>query len=127
MKATVLIIDDSPTFREYARRGLESAGYEVIVAESGERGLNVAHNLPVDAFIVDNVLPGIDGASVVRRLRQQVRHRRTPSLLLTASDDPEQELIALEALSAAQLRGRAGVLRAGGIQRLRGDVARASE
>jgi signal transduction histidine kinase/DNA-binding response OmpR family regulator len=86
------------------RNGLESAGYEVIAAESGERCLSVAQSLPVDAFIVDNVLPGIDGASVVRRLRQQVRHRRTPSLLLTASDDPAQELIALEAGADAFVR-----------------------
>lgn len=86
------------------RNGLESAGYEVVVAESGERGLTVAQSLPVDAFIVDNVLPGIDGASVVRRLREQVRHRRTPSLLLTASDDPAQELIALEAGADAFVR-----------------------
>lgn len=41
---------------------------------------------------------------MVRRLRQQVRHRRTPSLLLTASDDPEQELIALEAGADAFVR-----------------------
>lgn len=50
------------------------------------------------------MLPGIDGASVVRRLRQQVRHRRTPSLLLTASDDPAQELNALEAGADAFVR-----------------------
>lgn len=76
----------------------------MIAAESGERALSVAQSLSVDAFIVDNVLPGIDGASVVRRLRQQVRHRRTPSLLLTASDDPAQELIALEAGADAFVR-----------------------
>ncbi len=86
------------------RSGLESAGYEVIAAESGEQGLAVAQNFEIDAFIVDNVLPGIDGASVVRRLRQQVRHRRTPSLLLTASDDPAQELNALEAGADAFVR-----------------------
>ena len=86
------------------RIGLESAGYEVIAAESGEQGLTVAQNFEIDAVIVDNILPGIDGASVVRRLRQQVRHRRTPSLLLTASDDPAQELNALEAGADAFVR-----------------------
>ena len=76
----------------------------MVTAESGEQGLAVAQSLQVDAFIVDNMLPGIDGASVVRRLRQQARHRRTPSLLLTASDDPAQELIALEAGADAFVR-----------------------
>lgn len=104
MRATVLIVDDSATFREYIRNGLEAAGYGVMTAESGEEGLSVAQNSEIDAFIVDNVLPGIDGASVVRRLRQQVRHRRTPSLLLTASDDPAQELNALEAGADAFVR-----------------------
>lgn len=76
----------------------------MLTAESGEQGLAVAQNSAIDAFIVDNVLPGIDGASVVRRLRQQVRHRRTPSLLLTSSDDPAQELNALEAGADAFVR-----------------------
>lgn len=98
------MIDDSSTFREYLRAGLEAAGYAVIAAEDGEEGLSIAQNRDVDAFVVDNVLPGIDGASVVRRLRQQVRHRRTPSLLLTASDDPAQELKALEAGADAFVR-----------------------
>jgi signal transduction histidine kinase/DNA-binding response OmpR family regulator len=76
----------------------------VLTAESGEQGLSIAQNSEIDVFVVDNLLPGIDGASVVRRLRQQVRHRRTPSLLLTASDDPSQELTALEAGADAFVR-----------------------
>lgn len=100
----MLVVDDSSTFREYLRVGLEAAGYCVLSAENGEEGLSIAQNRDVDAFVVDHVLPGIDGASVVRRLRQQVRHRRTPSLLLTASDDPAQELKALEAGADAFVR-----------------------
>ncbi|HEY3706066.1 MAG TPA: response regulator [Terracidiphilus sp.] len=91
------MIDDSSTFREYLRSGLQDAGYDVLTAETGEQGLALAQSSEIGAFIVDNVLPGIDGASVVRRLRQQVRHRRTPSLLLTSSTDPRHELNALEA------------------------------
>jgi signal transduction histidine kinase/DNA-binding response OmpR family regulator len=103
-RATVLVIDDSHTFREQLREAIESAGYRVITADTGERGLAIANSEDVNAFVVDNVLPGISGAAVVRRLRQDVRHRRTPSLLLTASEDPEQELFALEAGADAFVR-----------------------
>lgn len=102
--AAVLIIDDSTTFREQLREALEAAGYRVLTAESGEEGLSIASSSNIEAFVVDNVLPGIDGATVVRRLRQEVRHRRTPSLLLTASEDPAQELHALEAGADAFVR-----------------------
>src|SRR5262249_31446131 len=59
---TVLVIDDSATFREGMRATLEGAGYPVVVAATGEEGLRVAAALRPGAMVVDGVLPGIDGA-----------------------------------------------------------------
>jgi len=103
-KITVLVIDDSVTFREELKRALEQADYNVITAASGEKGLKVAASRRPAALIVDGVMPGIDGATVIRRLRLEVALRGLPCLLLTAADEPDAELKALDAGADAFVR-----------------------
>ncbi len=95
--ATVLLIDDSETFREALRDALEPQGYGIRMAAHGEEGLRQAAALRPNAVIVDQHMPGIDGAAVIRRLRLDPALRHTPCLLLTADEGPEAELRALEA------------------------------
>jgi len=94
---TVLVIDDSPIFRALLARSLEDAGFLVIAVETGEDGLRVAAERRPAAVIVDRVLPGIDGPTVIRRIRLDAALRGTPTLLLTASENKEHELSALDA------------------------------
>lgn len=96
-RQTVLVIDDSVTFREGLRDALLSAGYDVLAASTGEEGLRVAAQSRPSAVIVDGELPGADGPTVIRRLRLDAALRQTPCLLLTASDDKEVELRAYDA------------------------------
>ena len=84
-RATGLQRFDSESFREALRRALESAGHVVVTAASGEEGLQAAASHRPDAIVVDGTLPGIDGATVVRRLRLDAALRDIPCLLLTAS------------------------------------------
>lgn len=94
---TILVIDDSVTFREELRTAFESAGHRVLTASSGEEGLRVAGAQRPDAIVVDGVLPGIDGATVIRHIRLDAVLRDVPCLLLTASVDKGAELRALDA------------------------------
>jgi DNA-binding response OmpR family regulator len=94
---TILVIDDSVTFREELRTAFESAGHRVLTASSGEEGLRVAGAQRPDAIVVDGVLPGIDGATVIRHIRLDAVLRDVPCLLLTASEDKGAELRALDA------------------------------
>jgi len=103
-KATILVIDDSVTFREELRRALEQSGYAVITATSGEKGLRLAASRRPAALIVDGVMPGMDGATVIRRLRLDTALRGLPCLLLTASDEQGVELRALDAGADAFVR-----------------------
>jgi len=96
-RTTILVIDDSATFRNEMREALEAADYHVTTSSTGEDGLHSAVNQRPDAVIVDHGLPGIDGATVVRRMREDASLRRTPCLMLTGSEDRAQELLALEA------------------------------
>jgi CheY-like chemotaxis protein/HPt (histidine-containing phosphotransfer) domain-containing protein len=101
---SILIIDDSATYREQLREALEAAGYSVVAAETGEEGLRLAASLRPTAAIVDGMLPGIDGLTVVRRIRSDAAMRRMPCLLLTASDKMQDELSGLEAGADAYVR-----------------------
>jgi PAS domain S-box-containing protein len=93
----ILVVDDSRTYRELLRASLEAAGYTVRLAKTGEEAVRSAFEEPPDAMLVDSMLPGISGATVIRRLRGEASTRRTPCLLLTASEDARDELEALEA------------------------------
>jgi DNA-binding response OmpR family regulator len=94
---TVLVIDDSVTYRSHLEEALTASGYSVVSAGSGEEGLRLAADRRPDAVIVDGVLPGMDGASVIRRIRLDAALRRIPCLVLTGSEDEGAEVRALDA------------------------------
>jgi len=96
-RKSVLVIEDSATFRNELTDALDSAGYVTLTAVSGEDGLYKAADQRPDAIVVDGILPGIDGATVIRRVRLDAALRGIPCLLLTASEDRNSELRALDA------------------------------
>ncbi len=101
---TVLVIDDSVSFRVALAAALEEGGYRVVTAASGEAGQRAAADHRPHAIVVDSVLPGIDGATVIRQIRLDAALRLTPCLLLTGSEDHQAELRALDAGADAFLR-----------------------
>jgi len=103
-RQTILIIDDSPTFRAELGAALEVANYAVVTAADGEEGLRIADSIRPTAILVDSVMPGIDGGTVIRRIRLDAALRATPCVLLTASEDRGAELRALEAGADAFVR-----------------------
>jgi two-component system, NtrC family, sensor kinase len=94
---TIVLIDDSVTFREELKTALQQAGYHVVVAGSGEEGLRLAEDVRPSGIIVDGELPGIDGATFIRRIRLDAALRGLPCFLLTGSEDRSAEVRALDA------------------------------
>src|SRR5262249_60598540 len=80
----ILVIEDTSKTSSYLRRGLEESGFTVQVATNGDDGLHLAREITSDLIILDVMLPGRDGWSVLRELRQA--GRQTPVLFLTARD-----------------------------------------
>jgi DNA-binding response OmpR family regulator len=101
---TILVIDDSATVRESLREHLTAEGFTVVTAASGEEGLQVAAVTRPAAIIVDATLPGIDGSTVIRRVRLDTALRRVPCLLLTGDSEHGAELRALDAGADAFVR-----------------------
>jgi PAS domain S-box-containing protein len=106
---SILVIEDSPTFRAEIKETLESAGYVIIECQSGEDGLHLAAQHRPDAVLVDGMLPDIDGATVIQRLRLDPALRTTPCMLLTASLSRDQELKALAAGADTYIRKDQGM------------------
>jgi two-component system, OmpR family, copper resistance phosphate regulon response regulator CusR len=67
----VLVVEDQKRHLDSLRRGLEAEGYEVTVASTGEDGLALAPGNEVDAIVLDLMLPGRDGMSILRELRSR--------------------------------------------------------
>jgi len=102
-RATILIVEDSPTQAELLRRALESARYEVIVASDGAEGLALAKAKRPDAVISDITMPIMDGYAMCQAIRREESLKTTPVMLLTMLSDPEDVLRGLNAGADAYL------------------------
>ena len=91
----ILIVEDEQGIVSFVRRGLESAGYTVVVASDGVDGLAMAMLPDVELVVLDLGLPGIPGEEVLRRLRAQ--RPTVPVIVLTAKDSVTDRVSNLEA------------------------------
>lgn len=79
----ILIVEDEPDLARALKKALEEDGFAVDTAGDGESGLFNAESWEYDAIVLDLMLPGLDGWTVLKRLRAK---KKTPVLLLTARD-----------------------------------------
>ena len=68
--ARILIVEDEPSLREMLKSNLESEGFEVAVAEDGEPALKLHRAQPADLWVLDLMLPRLDGFKALQALRQ---------------------------------------------------------
>jgi len=92
VQTPILVVDDSLTTRMLEQSILESAGYAVDVAASGEEGLDAARQKSYALILVDVEMPGIDGFTFVEQARADAQLRDTPIILVTSRNAPEDIL-----------------------------------
>jgi DNA-binding response OmpR family regulator len=90
----ILVVEDEQRMAELLRRTLQEEGHQVILAADGKEGFEIARSSPFDVIILDVMLPGMDGVTVARQLRE--RRNQTPLLLLTARDAPSDVIRGLD-------------------------------
>ncbi|PKQ20426.1 MAG: DNA-binding response regulator [Actinobacteria bacterium HGW-Actinobacteria-6] len=90
---TALVVDDEANIRELVSVYLTSAGFAVGQAEDGITGLSRARSGEFDIVVLDMMLPGLDGASVCRQLRET---SSVPVIMLTARDTELDKIAMLE-------------------------------
>ena len=91
----VLIIEDDKDVASFIQKGLAQAGWNVDHADDGKDGLFLATTEKYDALIVDRMLPGVDGLTVIRTLRAS--NNGTPALILSALGEVDDRVSGLRA------------------------------
>jgi signal transduction histidine kinase len=94
---TILCIEDDPASRQLVERTLTHAGYNVLVAERGLEGIDMARSQQPDLILTDINLPDISGHEITTALRSDDRFTETPIVALTAQGYGVQRDIALAA------------------------------
>jgi two-component system chemotaxis sensor kinase CheA len=88
----ILVVDDSLTTRMVEQGILESAGYEVDIARSGEEALDKVRGCSYGLLLVDVEMPGMDGFEFVSRTREDPVLREIPAVLVTSRNSPEDRM-----------------------------------
>ena len=91
--ARILIVDDEPSITEFVSYAMQKEGYLTEIASDGEEALRKIEQQHFDLFILDIMLPGIDGYELCRRIRTKMS---TPILFLSARDTELNKVVGLE-------------------------------
>ena len=89
--ATVLVVDDSINTREIEKSILEAYGYTVVTAEDGEEAFEMTRETLYDLIVTDVEMPRLDGFSLTKRLRDDVRYRNVPIIIVTSLEKDEDK------------------------------------
>ncbi|AVV43299.1 response regulator [Streptomyces sp. ID05-04B] len=100
----VLVVEDDQDVSALLKRHLSGLGCRVSVADSGEKGLDLAFADPPDMAIVDVLLPGIDGREVIRRLRADERTERCHLVVSSVLDQEDLVELGTDELLAKPFR-----------------------
>ena len=95
-KKIILTIDDEEHIQDLLEYNLEKNGYEVLRAETGEKGLTILKNMQVDLVLLDYMLPGMDGIEVLKNIRSSQELVTLPVIMLTAKGEEFDKVLGLE-------------------------------
>lgn len=96
-KQTILIVEDEAAIREMLNFTLIQAGFNVIEASNAEQAWNLLLKHHPDCILLDWILPGFSGVSVLSRIRQNKEVADTPIIMLTAKNEEDNQIKCFEA------------------------------
>ncbi len=87
MSKTILVVDDSSSLRALVKMALSRAGYAVVEASDGKQALaQIDKTAKIHLVVSDVNMPGMDGLSLLKELKQHARHKFIPVIMLTTED-----------------------------------------
>ncbi|GAA0843315.1 response regulator transcription factor [Marinobacter szutsaonensis] len=92
-KASILVVDDDAAIRELLQEHLSRVGYDIRTAGDGDQMRQLLGERPADLIVLDVMLPGDDGFTLCRQIRE---HSQVPIIMLTASSDETDRVVGLE-------------------------------
>jgi diguanylate cyclase (GGDEF)-like protein len=96
-KDRILVVDDDVHIATFVGQELELEGFDVALAHNGEDALAMVRQYQPDLVVLDQLMPGLDGVEVIRRLRAQVFTSALPIIVLTARSQTVDKVVALTA------------------------------
>ena len=96
MEDTVLVIEDEMDVVDLLRYNLGKAGFSVLIANDGLKGLEMARQNRPDVIILDLMLPGMNGHAVCKALKKDPDTESLPIVMLTAKGEPSERVQGLE-------------------------------
>ena len=93
--ARILIVEDYPVTQRVLSLTLQNSGHDVTVANHGGEALVALDHTSIDLALVDIAMPEMDGLELLRNLRQDERYHTMPVIMLTASGQDEDRVMAL--------------------------------
>lgn len=94
MAASILAVDDSPSMRQMVSYTLQSAGYDVVMANDGVEALKIAEESPdLNLVLTDVNMPNMDGITLVKHLRGLDDYKFKPILILTTESSTEKKMM----------------------------------
>lgn len=91
----ILVVEDEKQIAGFVRKGLEEQGFKVDISHNGDEGYELAKSRPYDVLVLDIMLPGRDGLSIVSNLRKQ--RNPVPVIFLTARSELDERVQGLDA------------------------------
>lgn len=92
----ILVIDDDATFRYIVTEELKTAHYDIIMAENGEKGYNIARNGGIDMILLDLIMPGWSGLETLHKLKSDPLTCSIPVTISTSKEITDEERRILE-------------------------------
>jgi len=96
LKHSILIVEDEVDIREMVGYNLSKEGYEIVGVGSGEEALALVDSRPFDVVLLDLMLPGVDGLSVCREVKQHPNGRSTAIIIISAKRDETDIVVGLK-------------------------------
>ena len=89
---TILIVDDKPINLQLISKYLETADYNVLIAQTGKKAIAIAESLNIDLILLDIMMPEIDGFEVCRHLKSNSKTKDIPIIFMTALAETESKV-----------------------------------
>ena len=96
MPKRILAIDDEKDILELLKYNLEKEGYEILTAQTGERGFELARAKRPELILLDLMLPGVDGFEICKLLKNSPDTRSIPIVMLTAKNSEIDHVLGIE-------------------------------
>jgi adenylate cyclase len=94
--ATILVVDDNEMNRDMLARRLERQNYKTVMADNGQRALDLLHEQPFDLVLLDIMMPKMNGYEVLETVKADEQLKNTPIIMISAVDDLDSVVKCIE-------------------------------